>query len=112
MPAGGGLTRRLWSPISVIPGGFLGHRVAGTRPAGNDTDAQAELAELADLNEEVRTELRLRHGSEAHALVQRTRRFVEQHPVLNEIMSTDNLGSRRDVVEALTARVRRHGLGR
>ena len=46
------------------------------------------------------------------ALVDRTQRFIKQHPVLDLIVSTGTVGSRQDVVEALMQHVRRHRPGR
>jgi len=44
--------------------------------------------------------------------VDRTQRFIKQHPVLDLIVSTGTVGSRQDVVEALMQHVRRHRPGR
>jgi len=93
----------------VLHNAWTGARLAATRPDGDDRDHELELA---DMNEQTRQEVRLRYGADAHPLMERTQKFVKQHPLLAEIVGTGSVGSRQDVVEALMQHVRRHGLGR
>ena len=64
-------------------------RLAGARPGGDDLDVQAQRAAMG---EQTWNELCLKYGADAHPLVERTQKFVTQHPLLAEILGTRTVG--------------------
>ena len=79
-------------------------RMADARPGVEQADV---LAEIAAMNEATRAALREEYGArDAEELLQRTNKFVKQHPKLAAIMKTRGVGSRLDVVTALFDHVR------
>lgn len=104
--------RREFSAIARQAGLFPGvakaiHNAWTSARLAPPMDEAEEDNQLREANTETRRALREKWGAEdAEDLLARAQKFVGQHPRLAEILSTGGIGSRKEIVLALTEHVR------